>query len=208
MKTIYLIRHSAPFVEIENYEDFNNTLWKDINRNMILSTIGEENAKKLCNVEELNHIDAVYSSDSFRSIGTAKYIAEKNHCKIRLDKRMNERELGVEKIQELPDNYNIDSFQNKDFKIGFGESINEVNLRFNNFMNEIIHNSKNKIALFVHGILLMAYLQEITDFEFDGMNLKVEWNQNKIYYGPMKNPMVFQLTFDNDVLLDIKQIEV
>ena len=66
MKTIYLIRHSAPFVEIENYEDYKNVLWSDYNRNMILSSEGEENAKKLCNVEELKHLDAIYSADSFQ----------------------------------------------------------------------------------------------------------------------------------------------
>ncbi len=44
MKTIYLIRHSAPFVGIENYEDYKNVPWSDYNRNMILSREGEENA--------------------------------------------------------------------------------------------------------------------------------------------------------------------
>lgn len=53
MKTIYLIRHSAPFVEIENNSDRNKVLWDEYNSNMILSSLGEENAKKLCNVKEL-----------------------------------------------------------------------------------------------------------------------------------------------------------
>lgn len=46
IKTIYLIRHSAPFIEIENYSDYKNVSWEDYNRNMILSPLGEENAKK------------------------------------------------------------------------------------------------------------------------------------------------------------------
>ena len=41
MKTIYLIRHSAPFVEIENYSDRNKVLWDEYNNNMILSSLGE-----------------------------------------------------------------------------------------------------------------------------------------------------------------------
>ena len=47
MKTIYLVRHSAPFVEIENYINNDNILWNEFNKNMILSPLGEENAKKL-----------------------------------------------------------------------------------------------------------------------------------------------------------------
>ena len=41
MKTIYLIRHSAPFVEIDNYVDNDNVLWLEFNKNMILSPQGE-----------------------------------------------------------------------------------------------------------------------------------------------------------------------
>ena len=47
MKIIYLVRHSAPFVEIDNYEDFKSVSWNEYNRNMILSSEGEEKAKKL-----------------------------------------------------------------------------------------------------------------------------------------------------------------
>ena len=53
VKTIYLIRHSAPFIEIENYDNNDEILWSEFNRNMILSPKGEENARKLCEVDEL-----------------------------------------------------------------------------------------------------------------------------------------------------------
>ena len=36
MTTIYLIRHSAPFVEIDNYTNYKDVLWKEYNKNMIL----------------------------------------------------------------------------------------------------------------------------------------------------------------------------
>ena len=63
MKIVYLIRHSAPFVMIDNYDDYQNVSWDDYNRNMILSSLGEDNAKKLCDIEELNNIDVIYTSD-------------------------------------------------------------------------------------------------------------------------------------------------
>ena len=181
MKTIYLIRHSAPFVEIENYEDYKNVLWSDYNRNMILSSEGEENAKKLCNVEELKHLDAIYSADSFRAIGTAKYVAEINNLKIKLDSRINERNLGVNTISELPDNQTLESFSNKDYKFGTGESLNEVDK-------------------------MMSFLQNNTIFSFDGKNMRLLFNNKELYNGKMKNPMIFKIEYEKHTIVNIEEI--
>lgn len=208
MKTIYLIRHSAPFVEIENYEDYKNVPWSDYNRNMILSSEGEEKAKKLCNIDELEHLDAVYSADSFRAIGTAKYVAEINNLKIKLDNRINERNLGVNTISELPENQTLESFKNKDYKFGTGESLNEVDKRFNSFINEILESKNNNIALFIHGIIMMSFLQNNTDFSFDGKNMKLLFNNKEVYKDRMKNPMIFKIEYENDSIVDIEEISV
>ena len=133
-KEIYLIRHSAPFVEIDNYSDYKNVNWEDYNRNMILSSEGESNAKRLCELDELKNIDEIYSSDSFRAIGTAKYIAELNNLKIKLDSRINERNLGINTINDLPQNFSQDSFNNKELKMPIGESLKEVDNRFISFI--------------------------------------------------------------------------
>src|SRR5574344_1960565 len=113
MKTIYLIRHSAPFVEIDNYVNNDNVLWSEFNKNMILSPKGEENAKKLCNVEELKDINEIYASNSSRAIETAKYLAESNNTRIKLDERINEREFGVQYIKDLPSDFTKLSFEDK-----------------------------------------------------------------------------------------------
>ena len=208
MKTIYLIRHSAPFVEIENYDDYKNVPWNDYNRNMILSSEGEENAKKLCNIDELKHLDALYSADSFRAIGTAKYVAEINKLKVKLDNRINERNLGVNTISELPENQTLESFKNKDYKFGTGESLNEVDKRFNSFINEILESNYNNIALFIHGIIMMSFLQNNTNFSFDGKNMRLLFNNKEIYNDKMKNPMVFKIEYENNMIVDIKEISV
>jgi broad specificity phosphatase PhoE len=208
MKTIYLIRHSAPFVEIENYDDYKNVPWSEYNRNMILSREGEENAKKLCEIEELKHLDSVYSADSFRAIGTAKYVAEINNLKIKLDSRINERNLGVNTISELPENQTLESFENKDYKFGVGESLNEVDKRFNSFIYELLENDDNNIALFIHGIIMMSFLQNNTDFSFDGKNMKLLFNNKEIYKDGMKNPMIFKIEYENDSIVDIEEISV
>lgn len=208
MKTIYLIRHSAPFVEIENYDDYKNVPWSDYNRNMILSSEGEEKAKKLCNIDELKHIDAIYSADSFRAIGTAKYVAEMNYLKIKLDSRINERNLGVNTISELPENQVLDSFADKDYKFGTGESLNEVDKRFNSFINDLLESNDNNIALFIHGIIMMSFLQNNTEFSYDGKNLKLIFNNKEVYNNKMKNPMIFMIKYEKDIIVDIEEISV
>lgn len=208
MNVIYLIRHSAPFVEIENYDDYKNVPWSDYNRNMILSSEGEENAKKLCKVEELKNIDAIYSADSFRSIGTAKYVAEMNNLKIKLDSRINERNFGVNTINELPENQTLESFKNKDYKFGVGESLNEVDKRFNSFINDLLDSNDKNIALFIHGIIMMSFLQNNTDFSFDGKNMKLLFNNKEIYNDKMKNPMIFKIEYDKDTIVDIEEISI
>ncbi len=207
MKTIYLIRHSAPFVEIENYSDYRNVPWDDYNRNMILNSEGEEKAKKMCNIKDFENIDAVYSADSFRAIGTAKYVAEMNKLKIRLDNRINERNLGVNTIGELPENQTLESFDNKDYKFGSGESLNEVDNRFNSFINDLLKSNYDRIALFIHGIIMMSFLQNNTEFSYDGKNMRLMYNNKEIYNGKMINPMIFKITYNNNKISNIEYIE-
>ena len=207
MKTIYLIRHSAPFIEIENNDDYENVLWNDYNRNMILSSEGEENAKKLCELDELRNLDAVYAADSFRAIGTAKYVAEMNNVKIKLDERINERNLGVKTISELPKNQTITSFSNKDYKFGTGESLNEVDIRFNSFITDLLNDTNSRVALFIHGIIMMSFLQNNTEFSFDGKNMKLIFNDKEIFNDKMKNPMVFKIDYDANEIINIEFID-
>lgn len=198
MKKIYLIRHSAPFVSIDNYNDYENVSWNNYNRNMILSVDGERNAEKLCEIDELKDVDVVYSSDSFRAIGTAKYISELNNLSLNLDDRINERNLGVSKISELPSNFTSNSFKDKDYKYVDGESLNEVDDRFQLFINEILDSDYNRIVIVFHGIILLSYLQKICDyFSFDENSFFIKYKDNVVLDGMLKNPDVFKLTFDD-----------
>lgn len=202
-KEIYLIRHSAPFIEIDNYNDYKNVNWDDYNRNMILSSEGENNAKKLCEFDELKNIDEIYSSDSFRAIGTAKYIAEINNIKIKLDNRINERNLGIKTINDLPANFSQDSFNNKELKILNGESLNEVDNRFNCFIKDILNSNNKKVVLSIHGIILMSFLQTICDFEFDGQKFIINFNGKEVMNRKLKNPDVFKLIYEGNDIIDI-----
>lgn len=206
MKTIYLIRHSAPFVMIDNYDDYQNVSWDDYNRNMILSSLGEENAKKLCDIAELNHIDVIYSSDSYRAIGTSKYLAEKNNLKIKLDNRINERKLGCEKISDLPIDFSRNSFDNKDLKFANGESLNEVDNRFNSFLSDVLDSADNNIVLVIHGMILMSYLKSVCDFNFDENNFNISFNNIEVMNSRFKNPDVFKICFEDKKVVSIENI--
>lgn len=207
MKTIYLIRHSSPFVEIENYSDYYKSVWKDRNRNMILSVEGEKNASKLCDVDELSNIDEIYSADSFRAIGTAKYIAEKNNLMIKLDSRINERELGIEKVGDLPKNFTVDSFNNKDLKYKNGESLNEVDKKFDDFLSDVLKNESKKIVLSIHGMLMLSFLQNNCDFKTDGKTFNIKYKDKVILDGPITNPDIYKVVYnDQNKIEDISRI--
>lgn len=210
MKTIYLIRHSAPFVEIDNYVDNDNVLWCEFNKNMILSPQGEENAKKLCDVEELKGINEIYASNSSRAIETAKYLAENNNLKIKLDERINEREFGVDYINDLPDDFTKISFEDKTFRVNNGESLNDVDNRFKSFVNDLLDKKNNKIAIVMHGIILLSYLKTICNhFEFDGKNFYIKYNDNIVLDGKPKNPSIYKIEFDdNKNVINIQNIKL
>ena len=198
MKEIYLIKHSGPFVDIKNYEDYENVLWEDYNKNMILSSEGEKRAEVLCNIEELNNVDRIFTSNSARAIATAKYLAEKNNIKIELDKRIDERIFGVKTLNDLPEDFNKLSFDNKKFKMENGESFNEVDSRFINFINDLLDQDSNKNVLVIHGLILLSYLETICDFSFDGNVFDIKYKNKVIINGNPKSPSVYKITYDNN----------
>lgn len=197
MKTIYLVKHSGPFVDIKNYEDYENVLWEDYNRNMILSVEGEKRAEKLCELEELSSIERIFASDSVRAIASAKYLAEKNNIKIELDKRINERIFGIERLSQLPKDFNKLSFDDKDYKMDKGESFNDVDKRFINFINDLLNQNNKNCILFIHGLILLSYLETICDFNFDGMNFDIKYNDKVILSGNPKSPSVYKISYDD-----------
>ena len=205
-QVIYLIRHSSPFIEIDNYSDYNNTNWHDYNRNMILSVLGEQKANALTKIDELTNIKEIYSSDSFRAISTAKYLSELNSTKIKLDERINEREFGVDYLNQLPDDFNKKSFDDKNFKVLNGESLNEMDMRFNNFLEELLNSDVDKSIIVIHGIMLLSFFQNHCDFDFDGKKATVRFNDKMIIEEKPKSPGVYKITYEDKRIIDIDVI--
>ena len=208
MTTIYLIRHSAPFAQIDNYTNYKDVLWKEYNKNMILSPLGEEKAKELCNIEELNNINEVYSSNSSRAIETAKYFAESNNVKIKLDDRIKEREFGVLYLKDLPNDFNKLSFDDKTYKIGDGESLDDVDNRFKSFISELLDKNIDRVIIVMHGIILLSYLESICDyFDFDGKRFYIKYKDNIVLDGTPSNPIVYKIEFNNKNVINVSYVK-
>ena len=76
--TVYLIRHSEQ-LRVEKIIR---------NEEIPLSANGELFAERLSEIEELQGIDRLFSSNYVRAYSTAKYIAEKNKLEIIVDERI------------------------------------------------------------------------------------------------------------------------
>ena len=60
--------------------------------------------------------------------------------------------------------------------------------------------------LVVHGILLLNYLSEISNFTFDGQVAKVVFNNKIVIDRKLNNPDIFKLTFENGTLKKLENI--
>ena len=134
--TVYLIRHSE-LTPKANLKIINS---KDVpqvaNEKGFLSVSGEKRAEELSKREELQNIDAVYSSNYVRALGTAKYIALENNTIINVDERLNERKVGdIGNLEFLE----FERLQKKDFdfKLSGGESFNQTQKRMIEVMKSI-----------------------------------------------------------------------
>ena len=205
-KIIYLIRHSKTGVNIANYTDYKTVPWEEYNTNMILSVKGEEDAKKLCNVKELRNIDELYASSSPRAIATAKYLSEEISLPIKLDKRIDERHFGIKYISELPANFNYQMFNNKDLRLKNGETLNELDRRMTDFINEKLDGASNRIAIVLHGIILLSYLGCFADETYDGEKFKIIFNGKEILTGTPTAPDIYKITYDNKKVVNLERL--
>ena len=198
MTVVYLIRHSIPLLDdgIMNVSESDQI----INEKIILSIEGEEKAKQISEISELQNIDAIWSSSYVRAKQTAMYIAYKNNLNINIDSRFNERKLGnLDKLKELgktkQHSFTLEQLLDKDLKIEYGESMNEVNKRMSLAINDILKNYENKkVAIISHGAAMRFYLMnfcnlnddmqilfkdKVLDFSYSSI-IKLSFNKNEI----------------------------
>lgn len=94
-------------------------------------------------------------------------------------------------------------------KLDGGESLNDVDSRFNSFITDLLKNDNDKTAIIMHGIILLSYLQTIcTEFSFDGRSFSIKYNDNIILDGSPKNPSIYKIEFnDNNQIINVDYVE-
>ncbi len=210
MTTIYLIRHS---LKEKNYEIIDSDDSSQVkNEKVILSCEGEEKARKLAKLEELQNIDEVWASNYVRSIETAKYICFQNQAKLNISSSFDERHYGTWSDGIDKDNFWISQFQNADLKNLDGESMKDVQRRVSRKIEEILENNKNKkVAIVCHNACILFYLLQYCKLEQAKIvkRLTITFHEKLlIQEGIMASPSIMKLEFDGFELKDISYIKL
>ena len=207
--TVYLTRHSE-LTPKANLKIINS---KDVpqvaNEKGFLSVSGEKRAEELSKREELQNIDAVYSSNYVRALGTAKYIALENNTIINVDERLNERKVGdIGNLEFLE----FERLQKKDFdfKLSGGESFNQTKKRMIEVMKSILmFETGNRVAIVSHGTALTALLSTWCElgYNYDG-DIILSYNEKTIIDGNWTAPHVIKVVFEGTVVKDIEYMNI
>lgn len=196
-----------PMTFIESYNTNQDKLI--LNEKIILSSEGEERAKILCNTDELDNIDAIYTSNCVRTLQTAKYLLERHNLKVKIDDRLDERRAGKPNDKDVPDWF-LKQYFDVNYKTEGGESQLDVQNRMSEVINEILESNKDKrVAIFTHGYAITFYLLKYCKIlEIYDKKLKYEYKGNILFDKTINAPEVFKLTFnDNKELENIELIE-
>ena len=199
MKTIYFMRHSEPLKPININ---NNDSLQVQNEKLVLTINGEMLAKEKSKHMGLNNFDIVISSNYVRAISTAKYFTKD---KLFIDDNFGERKFGINNWDELPKDFGKKQFDDFNYKLPNGESINEVMDREYNSLINILNNYHDKKILIVgHATALTSLFSKWC--EIDETN-GYKFNGKQFFDGKWSYCETFRLEFDdNNNLINIENI--
>lgn len=201
MKTIYVMRHSEPLkpISINNKDSLQiqNEKWG-------LTINGEKLAEKKSQLNEFANFDMVISSNYVRAISTAKYFTKD---KLFIDDNFGERKFGINNWDELPKDFGKKQFDDFNYKLPNGESINEVIEREYNSLINILNNYHDKKILIVgHSTALASLFSKWCEIGYtDGY----KFNGKQFFDGKWSYCETFKLEFDyNNNLINIENIKL
>ena len=200
MTTVYFMRHSET-LKPQNIKNADTLQLQ--NEKWILTVKGENIAKEKSEVSELEKFDHVYASNYVRAISTAKYFTDNE---IKIDERFGERKFGINNWDELPSDFGEKQFKDFDYKLENGESINEVILREENALTEILKIHKGEKVLIVgHSTALASLFSKWCEISYTG---PYKYNDREFFDGKWNYCETFKLEFDdNNNLVDIENIK-
>ncbi len=204
MTTIYYMRHSEPFKRHLGIEDIHEKAL-ETNKKNPLSTVGEKLAERLSEKDEFQDIEVVWSSDYARAMSTAKYFAEKNNLKVNISDKFGERVHGIDSWDELPESFELKQYNDNNYKLENGESINDTKNRMYNALNKVLELYKGKRILIVsHSTAIASLLSTWCKVDFLG---DYTYNDKVFFSGKWEYCETFKLVFDDDnKLIEISHI--
>lgn len=201
MKIIYVMRHSEPLktININNKDSLQvqNEKWG-------LTINGEKLAEKKSQLNELANFDMVISSNYVRAISTAKYFTKD---KLFIDDNFGERKFGINNWDELPKDFGKKQFDDFNYKLPNGESINEVSEREYNSLINLLNNYYDKKILIVgHSTAFAGLFSKWCEIDYiDGY----KFNGKQFFDGKWSYCETFKLEFDkNNKLINIENINL
>lgn len=202
---IYLIRHSEPLND-KKYISSSDSLQIENEKNP-LSVEGEEKAKKLCLIGEMQNIDLVISSNYVRAISTAKYLAHQNKIDINIIEDFGERKFGINSWDEKPKNFTQRQLEDENYKMPNGESRKETADRMYNALFKVLNEySGKRIAIVSHGTAITYLFMKMFNYKKGTMNIQFNGksiiDENFIWNAPE----VFKLVFDDNELIDVRNV--
>lgn len=201
-KIIYFMRHSEIQKGIDH--EFNNNTLQVINEKSILSSNGEKLAEEMAKLDEFNDIQLVVSSNYVRAMSTAKYFVNDNNNLVVVD-YFNERKHGVNSWDELPDGFEEKQFNDFNFKMPDGESLNEVRTRMLSGLELLLNYCEaDNILVVSHATCISAMLSTWCNIK----NGEIKFKDKVILDHKWNYLECFKLEFLDNELVDIENLKI
>lgn len=177
---LYFIRHAEPdFSEPDNYK-----------RKLTVS--GEIQAQRLSEIFNDINVDGVYSSPYLRAIKTVEPIAKSKSLNVQLLDQFRERKSSDYRVsKEKFLRYGKHQWDDFDFKLCGGESLNDVKNRYNTGVRIIINqHAQSQNCIFAVGCHIAGLCAYISQF-----NLISNYEEYKKYASKM--PLIVKCFYKN-----------
>lgn len=146
MNKIYFVRHAKPDFSVHD----------DLTRP--LTDKGIIDSKKLCEFLKEKSINKIYSSPYKRAIDTIKELAQNLSIKIEIVDDFRERKISNIWIEDF-NKFSKSQWENFEYKLNDGESLNEVQSRNIKALHKILNeNSNQNIVIGTHGTALSTII--------------------------------------------------
>lgn len=146
MNKIYFVRHAKPDFSVHD----------DLTRP--LTDKGIIDSKKLCEFLKEKSINKIYSSPYKRAIDTIKELSQNLNIKIEVVDDFRERKISNIWIEDF-NKFSKSQWENFEYKLNDGESLNEVQSRNIKALHKILNeNSNQNIVIGTHGTALSTII--------------------------------------------------